>query len=100
MDMPPGVSCAVFVIAFLQRTLVALEFGFSTVAMQFISNVKFRKLRHQAEDLRRDALCACLTRNPSSPETNQSLQRMAWSTNSHRSASTPMEVPSILMTVI
>jgi len=74
MDMLPGVSCAVFVIAFLQRTLVALEFGFSTVAMQFISNVKFRKLRHQAKDLRRDALYACLTTNSSSPETNQSLQ--------------------------
>lgn len=100
MVMPPGVLYAVFVIAFLQRTLVALEFGFSTVAMQFISNVKFRKLRHQAEDLRRDALYACLPRNHSSPETNQSLQLMAWSTNSHQGASIPLEVPSILMTVI
>lgn len=100
MDTLSGVSCAVFVIAPLQRTLLALEFGFSTVAMQFISNVKFRKLRNRVKHLHLDALYACLTRNPSSLETNQSLQQMAWSINSHQGTNTPMEVPFILMTVI
>lgn len=103
MDTLSGVSCAVFVIAPLQRTLLALEFGFSTVAMQFISNVKFRKLRDRAKHLHLDALYAlyaCPTRNPSSLETNQSLQQMAWSINSHQGLNTPMEVPFILMTVI
>lgn len=100
MDLLPGVQCAVFVIVSLQRTLLALESEFSTVAMRFISNAKSRKLIHQAKDLHLDALYVCLTRNPSSLETNQSLQRMAWSINSHQDANTLMEVPFIRMTVI
>lgn len=86
--------------AFLQRTLLVPEFEFSTVAMQVIYIVKVLKLSHQAKALHLDALYACQTRNASSPETNQSLQTMAWSTNSHQDDNNHMEAPFIRMKVI
>lgn len=101
MDSLPRVQCAVFVIASLQRTQSPPESEFSTVAMQFISTVKPLKSSHQAKDLHPDALYACLTRNPRSLETNQSLQRMVWSIDSHQGTNTLlMEVQFIIMTAI
>jgi hypothetical protein len=84
----------------LRKTQLPLEFEFSTVAMQFISSVKSRKLSRQAKDFHLDALYACLTKNPKSLETNQSLQIMVWSIDSHQDANTRMEVQFITMTMI
>lgn len=101
MGLLLGVQCAVFVIASLQRTQLPLEFEFSTVAMQFIFSVKSLKSSPQAKDLHLDALYACQTKHPRSLETNQSLQRMAWSINPHQDANTLiMEVQFITMTMI